>query len=155
MKYFALIPLIIIFTNGLAFSQTQMNPQYATLEVPKSYINYQGNDGTCYAYVAADYLNTVAGLTGRIRFRPKTSIAILAMNESSRYLENIITLKFMTGGASIFDGGYTDKLITHYGRSLTSLIPISEKLEYKLSGAVPFYETPKSFNDALRIKNDS
>jgi hypothetical protein len=138
--------------SSLALAQVSTNSESYGLPVPNEYDNFQNNDGTCYAYAAANYINALAGLTDRMRIRPRSSMAVLSLNESSNFLNAQIISKFVSKQKSVFDGGWPDQLLQQYARSLESLIPVSEKLEWELGSAVPFYEAPRSFTDVPRIR---
>ncbi len=146
-----LIVTLSLFSS-LAGAKVNSNSEVYELPVPTKNDNYQNNDGTCYAYAAANYINAVAGLTDRIRIRPRTSLALLALNESSHFLNAQVVKKFASKQPSVFDGGWTEELLQHYGRNLESLIPVSDKLEWELGSAVPFYEAPQTITDAPRIR---
>lgn len=152
MKKISVFLVALGFYSSFAAADVRTNTETYELPVPTTFENYQYNDGTCYAHAAANYINALAGLTDRKRIRSGSSLAVLALNESSRFLNAQVALKFSSKQKSVFDGGWPDQLLQHFGSNLESLIPVSDNLEWELSSAVPFYEAPKSMLDVPRIR---
>lgn len=154
MKIQSLFLAVLITTYAtFAPAQTPTEGAFARILVPTKHNSHQGLDGTCYAYVATDYLNSVAGLMGKMRLRPRSSLVLLSLNESSPFLDFMVKRKFGMNASSIFDGGWTDSLLGFYAKNTESLIPVSPELESVLSYVVPFFEKPQSANDQVRIRD--